>query len=326
MIARIVVVVCVLLLGILAWNASTKKTDLGAEYRYAVPQIEKVQQIHIMDRSGRGTLLTRSDDHWTYNGTHRAREDAMENLLNTIKRVELAYIPRPQALKNIIKGLSSEGVRVSIYGPRERLLKCYYVGGSTPDERGTYMIMEGSDQPAIVTMPNFEGSLRTRFVMSSLEWRDRIILRYEQEEIRGLTVEYPAQATESFALVKNENGWMVQPLNENANSNRKPRAGSVEAYVRAYKKVGAEALIDDETLTKDLSKLNAFAILTLDSEDGHQRVLSFYPIHHNDHTSVRDRIERYHCLDEDGNLYLVQHLVFKDLFIGIGFFFTEDLR
>ncbi|MCB9291126.1 MAG: hypothetical protein H6560_27725 [Lewinellaceae bacterium] len=51
----------------------------------------------------------------------------------------------------MVESLATEGMKVELYDKDGGLLKAYYVGGSTSDERGTYMIMEGAEQPYVPT-------------------------------------------------------------------------------------------------------------------------------------------------------------------------------
>ena len=322
MIGRIVVIVGVILLAILAWKASQKKSDVGEDFRFAVPQIGEVAKITITDRSGRIVRLQRGSGHWTFNESYRAREDAIFNLLKTIQQMELAYIPGPQALKNIVKGLSSQGVKVIVSDEDDNVLKSYHVGGSTPDERGTYVIMEGASQPAVVTLPNFEGSLRTRFEMSDQEWRDRIVFRYSQEEIKELRVSYPNNVASSFVIYGDPSSWHVRPLSDELSARYKNgKPGAAEAYLRAYKKLGAESIVDQANAATSFERLDPFCTISLLDQKDQLKEVTFYPIPMIEDGTARNRITRYMVEDQDGSVYLVQQGVFAKIFVGIDFFF-----
>ena len=63
----------------------------------------------------------------------------------------------------MVKSLASEGIKVELYDRKGEKIKAYYVGGATPDERGTYMIMENAEEPYVAHIPSWEGNLRFRF-------------------------------------------------------------------------------------------------------------------------------------------------------------------
>ncbi|NND05376.1 MAG: DUF4340 domain-containing protein [Saprospiraceae bacterium] len=320
MMKRLIVIIGLTLLALLAWKNSKDKPDVAEDFRFAVPEISTVAKVTISDRAGRKVMLERQDGYWSFNEDYRAREDAIFNLLKTIQQMELAYIPGPQALKNIVKGLSSQGLKVSIFNRNDKHLKSYFIGGSTPDERGTYIIMEGSDQPAVVTLPNFEGSLRTRFDMVDLDWRDRIVFRYDQENIGEVKVVYHQTPKASFVLYRTGSNWKVRPhSDEIGTGNEEIRRGSAEAYLRAYKKVGAESILSKSTAAT-LNRMNPFCSITVISQSGDSEEVTFYPVQQKGGETSRDRIGRYICEDQNGTSYLVQHAVFSDLFVSLDFF------
>jgi hypothetical protein len=55
------------------------------------------------------------------------------------------------AYDNVIKGLSTEGIKVEVYGRDGKKKKVFYVGGSSVNNTGTNMMMEGAKQPYIRT-------------------------------------------------------------------------------------------------------------------------------------------------------------------------------
>jgi len=147
--------------------------------------------------------FVRNDDSWTLQRGHVARENAMSNLLEVIQHLQLKYIPERAAVKNINAEMNQIGVSVLVYDQNDVKLQHYIIGGSIPDERGTYMKLYGNDQPYVVHLPTLEGSVRGRFLMRYDEWRDRTIFDIEPRDIHSVSVSYPRQQTESFQLSRN---------------------------------------------------------------------------------------------------------------------------
>jgi hypothetical protein len=58
------------------------------------------------------------------------------------------------------------------------------VGGITADEKGTIMLMEGSEKPYVVHIPSFVGQVRVRYLLGDDNWRDRAIFSEKPEKIR----------------------------------------------------------------------------------------------------------------------------------------------
>ena len=101
-----------------------------------------------------------------------------------------------------LRETAADGIKVEIYDLQGKAMKTYYIGGITNDEHGTIMIMEGSEQPYVMHVPSFIGSLRVRYLVKEDEWRDRAVFNEKPEEVQEIKVEYPQQKSESFILEK----------------------------------------------------------------------------------------------------------------------------
>ena len=299
--------------------------DLAAEYRYALSDVDEIAEIKINYRLiDPDILLEKKQDFWLLNGKYRVREDAMENLLNAIKKIELQYIPTAAARKNMMVDLATTGTKVEILNKKGEVLKAFFVGGTTPDERGTYMIMDGSQSPAVVTLTGFEGSIRPFFIMPEIDWRDRIVYREDPDLIEELTVDYPQQPQSSFSIRRQEDSYQVFPMDDRiAVDEFQPKRGAVEAYFQNYRSVGAEAIMDNQALISSLQTRQPFARVLIRRSDQTSYETQFYPVD-TELSATSKRIERYHLLDDQGNLFLVQHLLFGKLFLGFDYFFEEN--
>ena len=97
----------------------------------------------------------------------------------------------------MVSNLATEGIKVEIYDRQDELIKTYYVGGAPPDERGTYMMLEGFEQPYVAHIPGWDGNLRFRYNLVGDEWRSRILFPGELEEIESVSIAYPRQRSKS---------------------------------------------------------------------------------------------------------------------------------
>ncbi len=299
--------------------------DLAAEYRYAIDDVGQIHKIKIHYRlMDPDILLERKQHFWLVNGKYRAREDAISNLLSVIRQIELQFIPNAAARQNMIRDLASTGTKVEIFDKQDKLLKSYFIGGVTPDERGTFIIMEGSQSPSVVTQAAIDGSIRPYFIMPEIEWRDRIIFREDPDKIEELTVEYPDQENLSFSLRRQNGDFHVFPLEDDLKiQGRIQKPGAVEAYLQKYRLLGAEALQNDPATIESLLPSVPFVKITLDRSDQSTYAVQLYPVKMDAEATISQRIERYHLLDSEGDLFLVQHQLFRNLFLGIDYFFED---
>ncbi len=207
-----------LALGAGAWYAlqyrKTKNTGSAVSWDmdFAVKNPDEIGKIFLADRKGQTATLERQKDHWTYNGKDRARPTAINLLLETIQNVNVWYIPPVASEQTMVKSLAAEGIKVELYGKDGKRLKTYYVGGVTNDEKGTYFMMEGAEQPYVVHVPSFIGQLRLHYGLGDDYWRDRTVYQEDPEAIQMVSVEYPQQKSESFKVEKDGSAYTVKPF------------------------------------------------------------------------------------------------------------------
>lgn len=319
----------------LAAGEDEKTTLAGADRAFAVDDIEQVHKIFIADRRGERTTLERRDGYWLYNGRYKARPSVMRPLLDAIARVRVKYKPPQAAMENMVQALATEGIKVELYDKQGGLIKAYYVGGSTSDERGTYMIMEGAEQPYVTELPAWEGNLSVRFRRYGDEWRDKTLFAEEVDNIQSVSIEYPKQRNQSFILENTEKGYEVRPFYDITPEIRRPyKQGSAEAFLTNFESVGAEAFRNKFPGRDSISQLVPFSIITLVDKQGDTTRVELHPIvkeniithdvKTGDYVLLNSEIERYFANLNDEDFLLAQHLVLQKLFWGYGSFFKDS--
>lgn len=316
-----------LVLGGGAWYALNKKSQSGSrtswDMNFAVPNTGDIYKIFLADRKGRTATLERKEDYWLYNGKARARPTAISTLLETIAKLNVWYIPPKSAENAMIRSLAAEGIKVEIYDKDNKLMKSYYVGGVTNDEHGTYMMMEGAEQPYVVHIPSFVGQLRVRYLLGDDEWTDRTIFREKPEEIQSVTVEYPQRKSESFRLEKTDKAeYFVTPFYSTTPVIRQPlRKGVPEAYLLSFEQLGAEGFETDNPLRDSVTALVPFVIVTVKKTDGEEKQVRFWPVEVQQTREGMPYVHRYFAEVNKSAFLLIQEGVFGPIFRGYSFFY-----
>ncbi len=315
-------------LGLGAWYAwhqkSTRSGTITAwDVDFAIKDPTKVGKIFIADRKGQTATVERKDGVWIYNGQYPARPSAVQSLMETLTKLTVKSLPTTTAEEPMIKSLATQGIKVEVYDVDGRRLKCYYVGGVTNDEQGTYMMMEGSEKPYVTHIPSFVGQLRVRYLLGDDNWRDRTVFAEKPETIQSVVVEYPQQKAESFRLEKvKEAEYTVTPY-QSTTSRRSgtPRKGVPEAYLLQFERLVAEGYDTDNPQRDSISALVPFAIVTVKKTDGQEKKVRFWPtdIKINGLTG-KTFVEHYHA-QRDGDFLVVQDYVFGRVFRGYSFFY-----
>lgn len=313
-------------------NKEDKKTTLaGWDRDFAVEKVEDIHKIFLADRYSERVTLERKGDHWTYNEKYRANPNVVENLLDAIGRVQMKYKPPKNAVEPMIESLATEGIKVEIYDKNDELIKAYYVGGATADERGTYMIRDGADQPYVVHIPSWEGNIRFRYNLRGASWRDKTIFHEDMEDIVSVSVEYPKQRSRSFRLEKEGGEYKVTPFYDITQPTNRPyKKGSAEQYLIGFEKpMIAEGFENKNPKRDSVIQTIPFSIVRLMTKDSNEVAVRFFPIYQPGDIDPKTNtylssgsIERYYAdVMSEGSFMLVQHRIFQRAFYAYEFFF-----
>ena len=254
--------------------------DIGTDREFAIEQIDQITKIFIADRKGDNTTLVRKKGIWHYNGKYKANPNVIENLLDAIERIEMKFKPADAAIPGMVASLASNGLKVELYDEKNELLKAYYIGGATPDERGTYMIMEGSDQPYVCYLPGWEGNLRFRFNLRGDQWRDKTVFDLQPEEIKSIKTIYPKQKNKSFSLIQEQNNYVLYPV---SNFTKIPNGTilnkeTARRYLAGFSRLIAESFENNNPKKDSIRRNLPFCSIELEGQNGNIKHVNFYPI------------------------------------------------
>lgn len=329
----LILVALFLALGAGAWYAidyrknKRQGSSVSWDMDFAVKNPDDIGKIFLADRKGNTATLERKEDHWIYNGRDRARPTAVNLLLETMQKVNVWYIPPQAAEPTMIKTLAADGIKVEIYSKEGKIMKTYYVGGVTNDEKGTYFMMDGAEQPYVMHVPSFVGQVRLHYALGDDYWRDRAVFHEKPEQIQMVSVEYPQQKSASFKLEKTGSSeYVVKPFYSTTKSLRQEmRKGAPEAYLVNFENKGAEAF---ETLNRDRDSIRAlvpFAVVTVKSGDSTEKTTKFWPqAVLTDRKTGNNYVERFYAETPEGYFLLVQQRVFGPIFRGYDSFYERE--
>ena len=318
-----------LVLGGGAWYALRTKsaqtsTLTSPDMEFAVKNTDDIGKIFIADRTNKTATLELKDGVWMYNGTWKARPTAVQTLLETIQKVTVQTTSTDAAENRMVKNLASEGIKVEIYDKKGAKMKCYYVGGVTNDEKGTYMILENAERPYVVHIPSFIGQVRVRYFLGDDSWRDRTVFHEKPEQIQSVAVEYPQRKNESFRLEKVKEGeYRVLPYFSTTQPNSNPlRKGFAEGYLLQFESLTAEAFENQLSHRDSISGLVPFAVMTLKRDNGETRQVRYWPQEIKQRPDNQELyVERYFAEVDQKDFMLVQDHVFRVIFKPYNFFF-----
>ena len=145
---------------------------------FAIEDTASVTKIFIADKNNNEVTLNRlTQGSWLVDGKYTAQQAKISSFLKTLMDLEVRSPVPMVARNNVITRMAVIAKKIEIYQvtprinifnrirlfPREKLTKVYYVGDVTQDNQGTFMLMEGAEEPYIVHIPGFRGFVSTRY-------------------------------------------------------------------------------------------------------------------------------------------------------------------
>lgn len=324
---RIAIILVVLLGGLSFWFlVNNKKGTIKETLRdFAVADTAAIDKIFIADKKGQTVTLQRTDKGWSVNNKFTARPDAINILLETIKRIDIKEPVSKKAQDNVISQLATNPTRCEIY-QHGKLVKAYYIGSQTQDMTGTYMIlidletMKPSAKPFVTYIPGFEGFLNTRYFTEEKMWRDRTVMAYVPTDIRSVQLEVPGNPDKSYRVdINGNNDYTVTMLQSGKKLDHiEPMA--VKQYLSYFQQVDFESL--DMAMTQQeidsTMKSKPLNVLTVTDNKGKTNKITFFARKNKHEGSIDEKgkevefdLDRMNALLANTNDFvLVQYYVF----------------
>lgn len=327
------------ILSTAAWFFVLKKpssTLVEQEKSFAVADTAGIYKILIADMEGKKVVLQRTGDHWMVNNRFEVRTDYMKTLLSTIRRLEVSY-PVPQAAeKTIITRLASSNKKVELYDESGKLIRSYFVGGGTLSSDGTYFLMNGSQNPYVVTVPAFEGVLDSRYVTDEQVIRNTAVFRLRSNEISSVTVDYAGKPDSSFTInVLGADSFTVTNKKGIALPDAQQDKERIQQYLAAFASVYCESFVNN--LNKKDSILQTPPFCTISVTDRSQRTASVTCYHMPRNTTseqfdakgneLKYDVDRFFATINDNRDFVIfQQFHVGKLFRNYTYFSTQAIR
>lgn len=269
--------VIVIIVSIILFFKNQKST-LKKELRdFAYEDTASINKIFLADKNNNTILLERlNNKNWRVNNKFIARSDAINNLLDAIASVQVKSLVPKSAFETVTKHLATRSVKVEIYAHNKKV-KTYYVGPSTSDNLGTYMILEKSSVPFVTHKPGFNGYLTVRYFVNEQEWRDVRLFPISINSFYSLNINYPENPTASYTIIR-KSAREYQLLNNNGLPMLKfDTLLAKETVLNVLKsKVDIWAIDMPQTRIDSLKNANPLAKLTVKTINGDKYNLNLY--------------------------------------------------
>jgi hypothetical protein len=343
----ILAVAVLAVLALILFLTRSQTTFKKALSDFAVDDSSNVTKIFMSDKRNNSMTLSRTPKGtWLVNDHYLASKSGIDMLLSTIVALEVKEPVALAARNNIIRQLAANSVKVEIYQkvyrvdlfgkirwfPHEKKTKVYYVGGATPSNRGTFMLMENSTEPFITYLPGLRGFVSPRYQPIEKYWRDYTIFRENIHQIASVKVEFPGTPQESYVIRNNHE----RSLDVISLADGRPVANwdtlKVMTMFTAFSRVGFEAVLNDfDPHRKDsILASQPLAIITLTDTSGVSNVVKTYrrgvapgDVDDEGRPLLYDRDRLFALVNNGQDFVLIQYLIFDRIMRPKSYFLRE---
>ena len=338
----ILAIVLIAIAVLLIWNNRYLTTLRGESADFQVWDTASITKVYLADRMDHETLLERTDQGWTLNGIYKAHPKKINQLFYTLYKVRVRMPVSVASHDNIITQMASRSTKVELYQvvprinlfnviklfPHETRSKVFYVGESTMDNSGTFMLREGADQAYIVYIPGFRGYISTRFTADPDDWRDHTIFHETLANIQSVTIEFGDNPMRSFRI-DNTGRHQYQLTRLGDNQTLPIDTLKVINLLSSFSDVRFEALINSTTPQQRMDSILNSQFLhritlvnkandTVSMKTYSKRVQRILEIPEEQHAIDVDRM--YAFINDDRDFVLVQYYVFDKMLHDVDYY------
>jgi hypothetical protein len=200
------------------------------------------------------------------------------------------------------------------------------------DNSGSFMLMEGSEDPYVVYIPGFKGFVSPRYSPLIANWKSHQIFNYRVPDIASVQVDYPAQPENSFVITNRNDKEFALTSPDNRPVPAYDTMLLVQ-YLSFYKNMNFEMLLDDMKTTKydSIKSQQPMCVVTLVTKTGQKRNVKLWKrkadigqLDQDGNQMDWDLERAYALVDDKGFMVSVQYFSFNDILVPIRFFFKAN--
>ena len=308
----------------------------GSEAGFTIKDTASIGKIFIAGADGESVLLERNDSTWLVNKKYKVLPSTLKMLLTTFTQQGTLYPVTKNAVDNVIKNLSTDGIKVEVYDRAGKKMRVFYVGGASVNNTGTNMLMDGASTPYVVQVPGFVGYITPRYTTRLSDWRDRTIFNIAPEEIKSVSMQYLDLPINSFTITREKDSLIVtadENLMKGLDGQNSRRA---KIYMTYFTNVNCEGYLngleDMDTTIKTAPKESTIDITGMHGQHLHADIywMALNKRSKNIATHAEgipddyDADRMYAIINNNQDTIMIQRFAFKNIFHKAFEFFQKD--
>jgi len=254
------------------YQQSNKRT-LGdsIQQTFLLADTASISKIIITKRLGNSNTLTRTKNGWSINQKTEAAPAIVQQLLVTIHDLQVKRPCTRAEREVVIKEMATDNLKVEIYtGDGSPFI--YFLGGPTDESQGNYALLDGSEEPVVLYLPNWQGYISPRFAIDSVEWRNKQLFRSSPQTLQSVSVSFPTNPTEDFTVnVDRTKGFSL------ASGDMMDTAKTAE-FLTAFSRIYISEYLTEPRVADSINRQTPMAIVSVkDANPAYSHEVRLYP-------------------------------------------------
>jgi len=292
-------------------NKSKQNSSIRIEDREFILKDKEEVEVITIEGKGRPMIhLGKTKDGWYINNKHRANQRIVANMLSTLNRMSIKYIPTRAENTTALSRMKMHGIDIKTFDKKGRVLTDFILGTNTNDEYGTYCLRTGASQSYVMSISSIQGGIRNYFTQSQEEMKDLMVFAYKSNDLRSVTIDYPKDRLSSFSLVRDGADFRLSSNGKQLECNN----NIADAYYKDFNSMVCESIRNNHVLRDSIIKIVPFMNIEIKSSKKPDLKLSVYPVEDLKDASTITRSandmseahQRFFVHEHGGNFYMVQ--------------------
>lgn len=258
---------------------NNSNTLTGDDRDFQITSTDKIDKIFLSNKkTGNYVVLKKLDSlNWIANDTFKVNIHQIETLFEGFRKMQIKRPVGKNELNVARKDIAVNGTKVEIY-ENGSISKVYYVGGNTPDNMGTYFLMDKAEQPYVIHIPGFNGFIGARYHHQLVAWRSKNIFSSKENEIKTIDVNWVDESNKSFRIGNEGKEPVLSSGNKTFTNNIEVNLNMIKSYLKLWENLSFEGIPIDLNahLIDSISKTKPFLILELTNKSGTKTKLSIH--------------------------------------------------
>ena len=309
----------------------------ASEAGFTITDTASIGKLYLVSNNGESILAERTDTGWIVNKKYKALKSTLNLILATLNKQSAMVPVTKNAHDNVIKDLSTNGIKLEVYDRAGKKMKVMYVGGTAVNNTGTNMWLEGASTPYVVQVPGFNGYLTSRFTTALRDWRDRTVFDLPESEIKSVSVTYLDKPLNSFEIIRENGKLTVKGDPSYTKYMDTPNTHRAGLYLSYFKNINCEGFLnglpDNDTTLKTAPKQSSIDVFGMHGQHQHANIYWMALNRRSKNITASnfdvpddyDADRLYAVINDKKDTVMIQMFVFNKIFRRCSEFFTRDI-